>query len=73
MGVDWHRLAHRSGPPHSLGLTVWCIRALARTKGGLNSKPHALCDGNGRPLVMLLSEGQMSDYKGRGADAARHA
>jgi hypothetical protein len=43
------------------------------TKGGLNSKPHALCDGNGRPLVMLLSEWQMSDYKGRGADAARHA
>jgi transposase len=30
----------------------------------LNSKLHALCDGNGRPLVMLLSEGQMSDYKG---------
>jgi transposase len=30
----------------------------------LNSKLHAVCDGNGRPLVMLLSEGQMSDYKG---------
>ena len=30
----------------------------------MNSKLHALCDGNGRPLVMLLSEGQMSDYKG---------
>jgi len=30
----------------------------------LNSKLHALCDGNGRPLVMLLSEGQMSHYKG---------
>jgi transposase len=23
-----------------------------------------VCDGDGRPLVMLLSEGQMSDYKG---------
>jgi hypothetical protein len=23
-----------------------------------------VCDGKGRPLVMLLSEGQMSDYKG---------
>ena len=23
-----------------------------------------MCDGEGRPLVMLLSEGQMSDYKG---------
>ena len=30
----------------------------------MNSKLHAVCDGNGRPLVMLLSEGQMSDYKG---------
>ena len=30
----------------------------------MNSKLHAVCDGNGRPLVLLLSEGQMSDYKG---------
>jgi len=30
----------------------------------LNSKLHAVCDERGRPLVMLLSEGQMSDYKG---------
>jgi Transposase DDE domain len=35
-----------------------------RTKGGLNSKLHAVCDSRGRPLVMLLSEVQMSDYKG---------
>jgi transposase len=25
---------------------------------------HAVCDGHGRPLIMLLSEGQMSDFKG---------
>jgi len=30
----------------------------------LNSKLHAICDGRGRPLVLLLTEGQMSDYKG---------
>jgi transposase len=30
----------------------------------LNSKLHAVCDGLGRPLIMLLSEGQMSDFKG---------
>jgi transposase len=30
----------------------------------LNSKLHAVCDRKGRPLIMLLSEGQMSDYKG---------
>ena len=31
--------------------------------GGLNSKLHAVCDGHGRPLVMLVTGGQMSDYK----------
>jgi transposase len=30
----------------------------------LNTKLHAVCDGAGRPLVMLLTEGQMSDHKG---------
>jgi transposase len=30
----------------------------------LNSKLHAVCDGRGRPLIMLLSEGQTSDFKG---------
>ena len=39
-------------------------RHIGRIKGGLNSKLHAICDGRGRPLIMLLSEGQTSDYKG---------
>ena len=30
----------------------------------MNSKLHAVCDGQGRPLIMLLTEGQTSDYKG---------
>jgi len=30
----------------------------------LNSKLHVVCDGHGRPLILLLTEGQMSDYKG---------
>jgi transposase len=38
-------------------------RRIGRTKGELNSKLHAVCDGHGRSLIMLLSEGQMSDYK----------
>jgi putative transposase len=25
---------------------------------------HAVCDGKGRPIILLLSEGQMSDHKG---------
>jgi transposase len=39
-------------------------RRIGRTKGGLNSKLHAVCDGAGRPVIFLLTEGQMSDYKG---------
>ena len=39
-------------------------RLIGRTKGGLNSKLHAVCDGEGRPLRLLLSEGQQSDHKG---------
>ena len=30
----------------------------------MNSKLHAVCDGDGKPVAMALSEGQMSDYKG---------
>ena len=30
----------------------------------MNSKLHAVCDGHGRPIILLLSEGQISDYKG---------
>ena len=37
---------------------------IGRTKGGLNSKLHAVCDSKCRPLIMLLGEEQMSDDKG---------
>jgi len=30
----------------------------------LNSKLHAVCDGQGRPVLMLLTEGQASDHRG---------
>jgi transposase len=30
----------------------------------LNSKLHAVTDQDGRPLMLLLTEGQMSDHKG---------
>jgi len=30
----------------------------------MNSKLHAVTDGYGRPVALLLSEGQMSDHKG---------
>src|SRR3546814_19852287 len=39
-------------------------RRIGRTKGGMNSKLHAVCAGHDRPLLMLLSEGRMCDSKG---------
>ena len=39
-------------------------RLIGRTKGGLNSKLHAICDVQGRPVRLLLTEGQCSDFKG---------
>jgi hypothetical protein len=37
---------------------------IGRKKGSRNSKLHALTGGGGKPLILLLSEGQMSDHKG---------
>ena len=38
------------------------MQTLIRTKGGLNSKLHAVCDGAGRPVIFLFTERQMSDH-----------
>lgn len=64
--ADHDRLDPSEGPSHSgkplkKGVLSRCI---GRTKGGLNSKLHVVCDDTGKPLVMLLTEGQMSDHKG---------
>ncbi|MBV1825228.1 IS5 family transposase [Komagataeibacter oboediens] len=40
------------------------LRHIGRTKGGLNSKLHAVCDGQGRPVRLHLTAGQVSDFKG---------
>jgi transposase len=37
---------------------------LGRTKGGLNSKLHAVCDEAGKPILLHLTAGQVSDHKG---------
>ena len=59
-----HRISRRTEPRQACS-KKGAPRRIGRTKGGLNSKLHAVCDGLGRPVVMLLSEGQMSDHKGR--------
>lgn len=35
--------------------------AIGRSRGGLTSKVHALVDGQGRPLVLLVSAGNVND------------
>jgi transposase len=35
--------------------------AIGRSRGGLTTKVHALCDGAGRPLVVLLTAGNVHD------------
>ena len=47
------------------------------TKGGQNSKLHAVCDALGRPIRLFLTAGQTSDYIGARAlmgdlPAAKH-
>ena len=38
-----------------------------RFKGGMNTKLHAVCDSQGRPIHFFITAGQVSDYKGAAA------
>ena len=42
-------------------------RCLGRSRGGLTSKLHAVCDAAGKPVRLLLTAGQVSDYRGAAA------
>jgi transposase len=60
-----HLKAHRPflrncGQPAQKGLR----HAASAAPGGLNSKLRAVCDGHGRLIILLLSQGPMSDHKG---------
>ena len=37
--------------------------AVGRSRGGLSTKIHQLVDGNGMPLVVLLSAGRAGDLR----------
>ncbi len=39
-------------------------RHIGRTKGGLNSKLHAVINDRGKPIIMALTAGQVSDHIG---------
>jgi transposase len=55
-----HLKAHRTAASLLKRGFSLCI---GRTKGWLDSRFHVVCDGDGTPLVMLQTEGQMSDDK----------
>ena len=40
---------------------------IGRTKGGLNTKLHAVTDAKGRPLKFFMTAGQVSDHTGAAA------
>ncbi|MBS0994397.1 IS5 family transposase [Gluconobacter cerinus] len=56
-----HLKAHRTAA--SLLKKGLFPRYIGRTKGGLNSKLHAVCDSQGRPVRLYLTVGQVSDFK----------
>jgi len=56
--------------PH--GFEPWgkkggCGRLIGRTKGGMNTKLHAVTDENGRPIRFFMTAGEVSDYTGAAA------
>jgi hypothetical protein len=58
------REAQRANDPPDHRLFHFAPRRIRCTKGGLNSKLPVVCDGQGRPNILLLKEGQMSDHIG---------
>ena len=42
-------------------------RLIGRTKGGMNTKLHAVTDAIGRPIPFSMTAGQVSDYTGPAA------
>jgi transposase len=42
-------------------------RLIGRTKGGMNTKLHAVTDAMGRPISFFMTAGQVSDYTGAAA------
>jgi transposase len=48
-------------------------RLIGRTKGGMNTKLHAVADANGRQISVFIAAGQVRDYTGYDADWFRDA
>jgi transposase len=44
--------------------TAATLRCIGRSRGGLTTKLHAVCDGRGRPVLLCLTKDRPSEYKG---------
>jgi transposase len=51
---------------HLNGINLGCT-SIGRTKGGMNTKLHAVTDAMGRPISFFMTAGQVSDYTGAAA------
>ena len=58
MGDATHIKVHRDGANPAGGQAA---QAMGRTKGGLNTKLHALCDDRAQPQALILTAAQQAD------------
>lgn len=71
-GLMWRDAPKAYGPHKTIYNRFICWSRLG-VFNRIFAKLHAVCDDQGRPLVLPLSEGQMSDYKGGGPHDRRFA
>ena len=65
--ADWFRDALEAKGIQPAGKKGDLGRLIGRTKGGMNTKLHAVSDADGRPLSFFMTAGQVSDYTGAAA------
>jgi transposase len=54
---------HQGAPDRGRRKKGALANGIGRTRGGRNTKLHALCDDRGRPLVLLLTPGNVHDMR----------
>lgn len=65
-----HALQVSQGTPHGIepaGEKGGRGRQIGRTKGGMNTRLHAVADAKGRPIGFYMLAGPVSDYTGAAA------
>jgi transposase len=63
IGCSWTQAASRSIAALAAQKGGALAHGIGRTKGDRNTKLHAVCDGKGYPLLLLLTPGNVHDCK----------